>query len=354
MKTLSSIALAAAFAAVIAPPVSAADAAKDEIARFYKDKNIQFIIGTSAGGSYDQWARVIGRHMGKKIPGTPNIVAVNMPGAGGITATNHLFNRAPRDGTTIAIFSRNIPTQALLNHPAVKFNTRDMNWIGSPELTNRVCVARKGAKVQKAEDLFERELIVGGSGIGTTVSNTPVVLRGVLGMKFRVIEGYQGAQNVVFAIEKGEVEGICQTIAGLESTNPGWQKKGDLIPLFNLEQKRVPGLGAPSVFDYVKTKDQRQTLAFFFSSTELGRPIAAPPGVPAARVNALRRAFDATMADPAFIAESRKMGLVITALTGEELTKVVADLAETPDDIVQKISAITQKKKKKKKKKKEE
>lgn len=341
---------AAALAVAATTSVHAAEMDKAEVAKFYKNKDITFIIGTSAGGTYDQWARVISRHMGKHIPGNPNFIAVNMPGAGGILATNHLFNRAPKDGTAIAIFSRNIPTQALLKHPSVKFNTKDMNWIGSPELTNRVCVAKKGAKVQKAEDIFEHELIVGGSGIGTTVSNTPLVLRGVLDMKFKVIDGYPGAGDVVMAIDRGEVEGICQTVAGLDGTAAGWQESGKLIPLFNLEQKPVPRLkGVPSVFDYAKTKEQRQMLGFFFSSTELGRPIAAPPGVPADRVEALRRAFDATMTDPAFVTETKKMGLVITALTGEELTQVVADLAETPEDIVEKVGNITQSRKKKKK-----
>lgn len=344
-KTLMAAAVVAV--AAIASPALSAEMDKAAIAKFYKGKDITFIIGNSAGGSYDQWARVISRHMGKHIPGHPDFVPVNMPGAGGIKATNHLFNLAPKDGTAIAIFSRNIPTQALLKHPSVQFNTRDMNWIGSPELTNRVCVAKKGAKVQKAKDLFEHELLVGGAGIGTTVSNTPVVLKGVLGMKFRVIQGYPGANDVVFAIEKGEVEGICQTVAGLDGSKPGWRDKGELIPLFNLEQKRVPGLGVPSVFEYAKTKEQRQMLGFFFSSTELGRPIAAPPGVPADRVQALRRGFDATMKDSSFVRETKKMGLEITALTGEELTQVVADLAETPDKIVEKIQAITQKKRKK-------
>lgn len=323
-----------------------ADANEADVAAFYKGKTIEFIIGSAAGGSYDQWARVIARHMNRHIPGNPDFIPRNMPGAGQILATNHLFNKAPKDGAAIGIFSRNIPTQALLKHPSVQFKTEQFNWIGSPELTNRVCVAKKGVKVQKAEDLFEHELIVGGAGIGTTVSNSPVVLNGVLGMKFRVVDGYKGGPQVILAIERGEVEGVCHTVSGINSTKPGWLEKGDLIPLFNLEQRRVPELGVPSVFEYVKTPAQRQKLAFFFSSTELGRPIAAPPGVPPERVNALRRAFDATMKDPAFLAETKKMGLEITPVTGEELSRLVAELAETPEEIVNEIQAITQSEKK--------
>ncbi len=323
--------------------IPSAQANEADVSAFYKGKTIEFIIGSSAGGTYDQWARLIGRHMGRYVPGNPNFLPRNMPGAGQILATNHLFNKAPKDGTAIGIFSRNIPTQALLKHPSIQFKTEQFNWIGSPELTNRVCVARKGAKVQKAEDLFQHELIVGGAGVGTTVSNSPVVLKGVLGMNFRVVEGYKGASDVILAIERGEVDGICQTVAGISSSKPDWFQKGDLIPLFSLEQKPVPELpGVPSVFQYVNTLDQRQRLAFFFSSTELGRPIAAPPGVPQERVDALRRAFEATMKDKALLSEAKNMGLEVTVVTGEQLAQLLAELAQTPEDIVKEIQAVTQ------------
>ncbi len=325
--------------------VAATEAAANEsVAEFYKDKRIEFIIGSAAGGAYDQWARLIARHMDRHIPGNPSLLPKNMPGAGQIIATNHLFNRAPRDGTAIGMFSRNIPMQALLKHPSIKFNTSEFNWIGSPELTNRVCVARKGAKVQKGEDVFMHELLVGGAGIGTAVSNTPVVLNGVLGTKFKVVEGYKSASEVTLAIQRGEVEGICQTMSGLESTNPGWLKSGEFVPLFSLEQKPVPGLGVPSVFSFTKTEEQRQMIAFFSGSTELGRPIAAPPEVPAERVTALRRAFDATMKDAQFIAEAQRQGLEVTPLTGEELAALVEGLNRIRPEIVERVQAITQKK----------
>ena len=347
------------------------------VAEFYKGKTIEFIIGTSAGGSYDQWARLIGRHMGRHIPGNPNFLPKNMPGAGHIKATNYLFNVAPKDGTTIGMFSRNIPTRALLKHPAVKFKPEEFNWIGSPELTNRVCVAKKGVPVQKGEDLFQKELVVGGAGSGgavsttplvlngvlgmkfklvegykgTAVSTTPAVLRGALGMKFRVVEGYKGATDVVLAIERGEVHGICQTISGLGSSNPNWFKDGKLVVLFNLERKPLPEYKAPSVFSFAKTEEQRQILTFYTSNTELGRPITAPPGVPKDRLTALRRAFDATMKDPAFMSEANKQKLEINALTGEELTERILDLGKTPEAIVDKTEALLGPKPKKKKKK---
>jgi tripartite-type tricarboxylate transporter receptor subunit TctC len=320
---------------------------------FFKDKRIEFIIGQASGGTYDQWARVISRHMGHHIPGNPGFLPKNMPGAGHIKATNYLFNVAPKDGTTVGIFSRNIPTQALLKHPAVQFNTRDFNWVGSPELTNRVCVAKTGAPVQTGEDLFNKELVVGGAGSGSAPSTTPKVLRGALGMKFKLIEGYDGPPAVLLAVERGEVQGICQTVAGLDQIQPGWFEKGGFKVLFSLEKKPVPRFGAPTIYKFVKTEEQRQIVSFFSSSTELGRPIAAPPGVPADRVNALRRAFDATMTDPKFMAEAKKQGLKINALTGEELADRVADLAKTPPEIIAKTEEIAGLEKKKKKKKKD-
>jgi tripartite-type tricarboxylate transporter receptor subunit TctC len=319
---------------------------------FFKDKRIEFIIGQASGGTYDQWARVISRHMGRHIPGNPGFLPKNMPGAGHIKATNYLFNVAPKDGTTIGIFSRNIPTQALLKHPAVQFKTETFNWLGSPELTNRVCVAKKGAPVQTGEDLFSKELVVGGAGSGSAPSTTPKVLKGALGMKFKLIEGYDGPPAVLLAVERGEVHGICQTVAGLDQIQPGWFEKGGFRVLFSLEKKPVARFGAPTIYTFVKTEEQRQIVSFFSSSTELGRPIAAPPGVPADRVNALRRAFDAVMTDPKFMAEAKKQGLKINALTGEELADRVADLARTPQDIVARTEDIAGLKKKKKKKKK--
>jgi tripartite-type tricarboxylate transporter receptor subunit TctC len=351
MRTSS--ALAGLCGLVLAAAVPGAVAAQS-VADFYKGKQIEFIIGTSSGGSYDLWARLIGRHMGRHIPGKPSFLPKNMPGAGHIKATNYLFNVAPKDGSTIGTFSRNIPTRALLKHPAVKFKPEAFNWIGSPELTNRVCVAKKGAPVQKGEDLFARELIVGGAGAGTAVSTTPAVLRGVLDMKFRVVEGYKGASDVILAIERGEVQGICQTVSGINSSHPGWLKDGKLVVLFNLERKPIPEYKAPSIFSFAKTTEQRQILAFYSSNTELGRPIAAPPGVPADRLTALRRAFDATMKDPAFMAEANKQGFEINALTGEELTERVVELGNTPAAIVDRTEALLGPKPKKKKKKKKQ
>jgi tripartite-type tricarboxylate transporter receptor subunit TctC len=312
------------------------------VEEFYRGKQVRFIIASDTGGDYDQWARMLARHLGKHLPGKPNFVPVNMPGGGMLTATNYLFNVAEKDGSVIGMIGRNLPNQALLKHASVRFDPLKFNWIGSPELTNRVCVAKEGVPVQKAEDLFQRELIVGGSGAGTAVSTTPVILARLLGMKFKLVDGYPGGQAVLLAMERGEVQGICQSYTSLRGSKPEWFTTGKVKVLFNLERTPLPDAKAPTIYEFVKDEEARRILSLYNSSVEIGRPILAPPGVPAERVDALRRAFDATMKDPELKAEAEKLGLDINALTGEQLSEIITDLMNTPSDIVEKMQALVQ------------
>ncbi|MBT3792397.1 MAG: hypothetical protein HN658_02790 [Rhodospirillales bacterium] len=315
-----------------------ASAASD--ADFYKDKTITFIIGSSPGGNYDAWARLIGRNMGRFIPGKPNFIAKNMPGAGHIKASNYLFNIAAKDGSVIGTISRNMPTRALLNHPAVKFDPVKFRWIGSPELSNRVCIVMKESKIKKGADLFTHQALMGGAGAGTAVSTTPNVLRTLLGMKFKLIEGYKSATDVSLAMERGEVEGICQSYGAFKAGHPDWLKSGRVRVLFNLEPNPIAGTNIPSVFEHVKTDEQRKILSFYSSNIEIGRPTVAPPGISSTRLNTLRRAFDATMGDAKFIAAAKKQGLKVSPLTGEEQEKRVLALAATDPVTVKKTEAM--------------
>lgn len=320
--------------------LSAGTASADAVADFYKGKTITFIIGTAPGGTYDAWARLLANYWGNHIPGKPGFVAKNVPGAGGIKASNFIFNIAPKDGTVVATFSRNVPTRAILNHPAVKFDPVKFSWLGSPELTNRVCIAMATAKVKTGADLFENQLLVGGAGAGTAVSTTPNVLRALLGMRFKLIEGYKSATDVVLAMERGEVQGICQTYTAFKVGHPGWIENGKVNVLFNLEPNPIPNTNIPSVFKWVKTKEQREILSFYSSNVELGRPVSAPPGIPADRLEALRRGFDATMKDPTFVKGAEKQGLKIDPLTGEQVEKRVKALAATDPEVVAKTEAM--------------
>jgi tripartite-type tricarboxylate transporter receptor subunit TctC len=318
-----------------------ATVAADPIEDFYRGKQVRFIIASATGGDYDQWSRIIARFLGKYIPGNPTIVPQNMPGGGQITATNHLFTTAAQDGTVIGMIGRNLPNDALLKKEGVRFDPVKFNWLGSPELTNRVCVAIDGAPVKKAQDLFQSELLVGGAGAGTAVSTTPVLLSRLLGMKFKLIEGYGNSQAVLLAIERGEVQGICQTYSSLRSSRPEWFASGKLKVLFNTERHPVEGLNAPSVFDFVKSEDQRKVLSLYTSSVELGRPIVAPPNVPKERVEALRKALADTLKDPELLEEAQKQGMEMTYVSGPEIETLIADLMSTSPEIVDKMRELT-------------
>ena len=257
------------------------------------------MLGAAPGQDYDVWARFLARHLPRHIPGNPTFIVQNMPGAGHMRAANWLYNLAPRDGTVWGSVSRNIPAVGLQQLSGVQFDPLKFNWIGSPEQTNRGCIAMaKNPRVQSAADLFEHELVVGGTGAGSTVTETPKLLRGLLGMKFKVVEGYAKPQDGQFAMERGELDGMCATVQSLRNFRPDWIKSGTARVLFTLEQEPVPWTKAPTIYQFVKTDEQRKTLEYFSSSIEYGRPLLLPPEVPAERVQMLRRAFEATVNDP--------------------------------------------------------
>lgn len=334
--TLRHAAATAALLAMLAGP-----AAAESVADFYRGKQVRFIISSATGGDYDQWSRIIVRYLSKHMPGNPAFIPQNMPGGGQITATNHLFNAAPQDGTVIGMIGRNLPNDALMKKEGVRFDPVKFNWLGSPELTNRVCVALQGAPVQKGQDLYEHELLVGGAGAGTALSTTPILLQRLLGMKFKLIEGYGSSSGVLLALERGEVQGICQSLTSIRGARPDWFESGKLKVLFNTERHPVPGLNAPSVFDFVKTEEQRKILSLYSSSVEFGRPIVAPPNVPAERVAALRQALADTLKDPELLDEAKRQGMEMTYVSGEELEKLIADLMSTPPEIVEKMREMT-------------
>ncbi len=291
---------------------------------FYRGKQIRASGG--AGGDYDIWMRLItaiGASSFSRRRLRRRIYAGRRPDR---RHQLHCQSGAEKDGTVVSTTERNLPYQLLLGDKNIRFDPQKLNWIGSPESTNRVCAALAGVPVRKASDLFEHELIVGGGGAGSAVSNTPILLNKLLGMKFKLVEGYNTSQNILLAMERGELQGLCQTLAGLKSTRPGWIEQGKLKILFTLEHDPVPGLGAPTIYDFTKTDEQREIIALYDSNLELGRPLIAPPGVPPERIMALRRAFDAMTADADFQADAAKQGYQVTLRRGEELQATVDKL----------------------------
>jgi tripartite-type tricarboxylate transporter receptor subunit TctC len=331
MKLIMSATLAAL--CVLAAPASAG---AQSVAEYYKGKQIRFVVGTSAGQDYDLWARLIGRHIVHHIPGQPTLIVENMPGAGHIIATNYLYNVAPKDGTVIGMVSRNMTDAAVMKLPNVRYNPEKFNWLGSPEINHRVMFVSATAGFDKVADLFEHELIVGAPGGAQGVTAAPLLLKHLLGMKLKIVQGYRSPGDVVLAVARGEVGGFVNSVGGPEGARRQWLASGQLRALFNMEPRAVPWLGAPTIFDVVKTQEQRQVLTFFSGNTQLGRPLMAPPGVPAERVEVLRRAFDATLKDATFLKEAEGLGFEVAPQTGEEIAALVATAVATPADIVEK------------------
>jgi len=308
----------------------------EDIAGFYRGKQIRLVVGTAAGQDYDIWARLIARHLGRHIAGNPGFVVENMPGGGHIIATNYLFNIAAKDGSVLGMVTRNITDDAILNVPNVRFEPQKFTWLGSPEINHRGLFVASRAGVEKAEDLFRQEVVLGATGAGQAVTTAPILLKNVLGMKLKIVLGYGAPQDVVLAIERGEVAGLVDSVGAANGARRQWIRSGLMRLLFTMEQGKLGWAEVPTVFDLVKNDEQRQIFAFLASSMELGRPLLAPPGVPAERAQALRRAFDATMRDPAFLKDADSLGFEVTPQTGEEIERRTKEAMATPREIADK------------------
>jgi tripartite-type tricarboxylate transporter receptor subunit TctC len=268
------------------------------------------------------------------LPGSPTFVVENMPGAGHILATNFLFNLAPRDGTAIGMVSRNMTEAAIMKLPNVRFDPGKFNWIGSPELNHRVLFVNVASGFDQVSDLYARELIVGTPGGAQGVSAAPILLKNLLHMRLKIIQGYHSPGDVILAMARREVDGVVQTLGAPEGARRQWIESGQMRVMFNMEHERVAGLDAPTIFAFAKSEEERQVLAFFSSSMELGRPLMAPPGTPSERVAQLRAAFDATVKDPVFLQEAAAMGFEVAPQNGERIAARVAAAMATPRDIV--------------------
>jgi tripartite-type tricarboxylate transporter receptor subunit TctC len=318
-----------------------ASALAQPVDEFYRGKQIRIVVGSTAGGDYDVWARLLARHMTRHIPGNPNIIVENMPGAGTLVATNHVFNVAPRDGTVIGMPSRSMPAAAVMKVANVRFDPVKFNWIGSPEVNHLVLFINNASAIKQPSDLFKSELIVGATGLAQGITVGPYLLKNALGMKLKVVTGYRSPGDMALAASRKEIEAFANTIGGTAGARRPWVESGQMRVLFNFEPEPVPGLGVPTVFEFVKTDEHRKILTFFASNVLLGRPIMAPPGVPPDRVNLLRRAFEATIKDPALLKEAVGMSFEIALQSGERIAELVAGIAATPPEIVSRTERLS-------------
>jgi len=314
--------------------------AQNDVAAFYRGKQVRLIVGTAPGGGYDLFARIVARHIAAHIPGQPTVIVQNQPAAGGLVMTNQLYALGPKDGTAIGVPINGIPTAPLLQQGA-QFDATRLIWIGSTNREPYVAFVWHSAPVQSLAELRAKELVVGSTTPGTTMTDFPLVVNDILGLKFRVVRGYEGTPQINHAIERGEIQGQGGIgWAAVKAQVPQWiaEKKIKVIAQYGL--KRHPDLAdVPAMLELAANEADRQALAMLFARAEYGRPYFLPPDVPPARVAALRRAFDATMKDPAFIVEAAKLQFEIDPLTGEELQALVAQLAGTPREVVARVRA---------------
>jgi tripartite-type tricarboxylate transporter receptor subunit TctC len=318
---------------------AASGAPAQDASEFYKGKQISIVVGSSPGGGYDTYARLLARHFGSAIPGNPQIVVQNMSGAGSNRAAGYIYSVAAKDGTSIGAIFPGAVLQPLLSDVPVPHDPSKFVYLGSANSDVYVCYSRTDAPVKTFKDLFDKELIVGASNPGATTYDLPLLLNNILGTKFKIVTGYPGSREITIALERGEVQAACGLgWTGIETLHPDWFKDDTVRVLVQLSTKGHADLnkrGVPRAEEFARTDDERRVIQLVFSQGVFGRPYVLPPGVPADRVSVLRKAFIAALDDKALRAEAAKMQFDVDAMPGEELQKLVTDLYATPPHLIE-------------------
>jgi tripartite-type tricarboxylate transporter receptor subunit TctC len=307
----------------------------------FAGKQLTMIIGFGAGGGYDLWGRVVARHIGKHLPGKPNVVPQNMPGAGSYVAASHIYHVAPKDGTAMGIIARDAALGPLAGAAGARFDPVKLSWIGTPTKETNICIAYQSAQVKTVQDLMQKQLIIGDTGPGTGTRTYPIVLNALLGTKFKLVGGFRSSADVFLAMERGEVEGICESYDSVKNRKPDWIPTGRIKVLFQAGLEPNPELnGVPFVLDLARNADEKATLEFLYAGQGIGRPFVAPPELPAERLTMLRAAFDATMKDPDFVAEAKQRKLDLEPEDGEHLAALIRKIYATPKPIVERVTSL--------------
>jgi tripartite-type tricarboxylate transporter receptor subunit TctC len=318
---------------------------EDPVAQFYGGRQISLIVGSSAGGGFDIYARLLARTMPKYIPGNPTMVVTNMPGAGSNNAAAHMFNVAPQDGTVIGALQNSAVMDALfdsllatrrLRHDASKFI-----HLGSATTDHYVCIARADAPVKSFKDVLSRELLIGSSQPGTSTRDYPAMLNNLTGAKIRQVGGYPGTREIVLAIEKNEVHGLCGfSWSSFKAQRGDWLRSGFVRVIVQEHDKGNPeinAMGVPLAVDFATSAENRKIMELVYSAETFGRPYMLAPGVPAERVAALRKAFMETMRDPELLGDAQRISIAIDPISGEDLQALAARIFATPADFVERV-----------------
>jgi tripartite-type tricarboxylate transporter receptor subunit TctC len=328
---------ALAAAALVGISLAATAQAED----FYRGKTLKIVVASDPGGGYDAYARTLAQYFRQHIPGEPTVVVQNMAGAGGITATNWGYNVAPHDGTTIVMSQRGVPFFPFFGNPSAKFDPTKYNWIGSMNDEVGAIAIWKTSKVKSIEDARKEVAILGGSGPNDS-QTYPALMNNTIGTKFKIVSGYPSTTAVQLAMERGEADGISQSWSSLKVDKADWVKNDKINVIVQIGRQKHPDLpNVPLIMDYVQGDENKAIWNVMLAMAALGRPFAAPPGVPAEQVRTLRQAFDATIKDPAFVATMEKSRRELTPVSGEAMQAMIADVARTPKAVLGKIDRLT-------------
>jgi len=321
---------------------SVPQATADAVAEFYRARTVTVVVSSSAAGGYDTLARVIARHIGRHIPGNPAFIVRNMPGAGGITATNFLYNNAERDGSVIGLVQNNTPFEPLFGTKEARYDPIKFNWLGSPSSETAMVLIWHTVPISSVADLTTHEVTVGVSGANSTPAFFTRLMNAMLGTKMKPINGYPGQNDVLLAMERHELDGHPSAFfSSVRTTRPGWLREKTARAILQYGPQKAELDDVPFAPDLVASDDGRLVMQAAFAPLALGRPFLVPPGVPGERVVALRKAFALTMADPEFLAEAETMGLGVNApRTGEQMQEVMDRVYRSPPRVIDRLRQL--------------
>jgi tripartite-type tricarboxylate transporter receptor subunit TctC len=309
-------------------------------AEFYKGRNVTLLVGFSPGGGYDQYARVLSRHIGRHIPGAPDTIVQNLPGAGSLNAVRQLDATQAKDGTVIGTFNPGLITESITDPVRTKFNFGEVAWIGSVTRDFRVCYVSSKMGIKNWDDFVKaKEIVFGATGKGTGNYVNGAILRGLFGVHLKQVLGFPGSAEQRLAFERGEVDGDC---GSWSSVPPEYVKDNKITPIVTFSPAESPDLpkGVPYLGKFATTDEQREVLEMLSAAGELGRPYIMSKAVPADRIAAMRKAFDETMTDKAFLADAQKMVLPVNPIGGEEAAKIIARIYKSSPAIVAKAKEV--------------
>lgn len=312
----------------------ASAAQADALSDFYTGKTLTIIVGADSGGGYDAQGRLMSRHIGKFIPGSPTVIVQNMPGAGSLTAANHLYNVSPKDGSVMGLLQRGVFSAKFTNPQGVRFDLNKFNWVGNLSSETAVVIAWSASPLQKIEDVMKQEMLVGGTGPHIDTETTPRMLNALIGTKFKIISGYPGTTDAVLAMERGEVQGMGDwSWSNVKTRRPDYLRENKIRVLLQVATEKLPDLqDVPLAMDYVKTPADREVMELFLAQKSAARPVVAPPGMPAERIGAIRAAFDKMIVSAEFLKDAQSAKLEIDPTPAASIEKVIKIFAATSEE----------------------